>query len=534
MTGFLYKTEPYKHQREVLTLSADREAYALLMSMRTGKTKVIIDTGTHLYGRGKIDAVVVLAPKGVHRNWVSTELPIHCPPEVSPVAEYWRGNNTKKDREAWERLFDPGREGLRYATMNFDAVITPKGKNELKRLLTTFRCLYVLDESHRIKTPGIQRTKTVLGSAKYAPYRRILTGTALTNGGPLDLYTQFKFLDPYILGHSTYTSFRATYAVTDVVVKGSAWAKLYGHYSRRGIEPPQAPTAQECRAAGLKLGRDYFEKVTGYDNIATLQRSIAPHASIVTRDMVEDMPAIVRDRIEAELTPDQKRAYQQMLRESVAELAPPPDLEGLSLEEQIAAMLRGGDSVRASNALTKILRLAQILGGHVPDDDGTVHALPSNRLKVVMDKLEDIDGKVIIWSRFRAELAELEEAIAKEYGPESVVAYHGGVGDDAREEAKQRFQDDPTCRYFVGNPKSGGTGLPLHAADTMIYYSCEPSAETRWQSEERATKAGKHLITVLDVVAPSTVDEKVLEALAGHKAAADGFYGGLLTNDKLG
>lgn len=525
--SFLLRTRPYKHQLAALERTADAEAFALLMQMRVGKSKVIVDNATHLYGKGRIDAVVVIAPKGVHRNWITEAVADHCPPEVQPVAEAWAGNTRKSDQQAWERLFDPGREGLRYATMNYDAVITGKGKAELKRLLTTFRCLLVLDESHRIKTPGAQRTKTLLGAAKYAPYRRILTGTAVTNAGPLDLYTQFKFLDPYILDHQTFTSFRAQYAVTEVKLTGTGYGKLRSYHQRQGTLPPSVPDATACRRAGLRQGRDYFEVVTGYDNIAELQRRIAPYAVIVRREECEDMPTVVRQRIEVELAPEQKRIYREMLEQSIAELSPPADLDGLTLDEQIAALLQGGDKAKASNALTKILRLAQVLGGHIPDEEGTVHAIPSNRLQTVLDRLEDIDGKVIIWSRFRPELAQLEEAIAEQYGRESVVAYHGGVSDDKREEAKQRFQNDPTCRYFVGNPKSGGTGLPLYAADTMIYYSCEPSAETRWQSEERASLSGKHQVLILDVVVPGTVDEKVLAGLAGNKQTADDVLSGI-------
>lgn len=524
--AYLFRTQPYKHQLAALERSAAQEAFALLMSMRTGKTKVVIDTGTHLYSQGKIGAVVVIAPKGVHRNWITEGIADHCPSEVSPVTAFWSGLNRAKDREAWERLFDPAMEGLRYATMNYDAVITDKGKAELKRLLTTFPCMLVLDESHRIKTPGALRTKTLLGAAKYAPYRRILTGTAVTNAGPLDLYTQFKFLDPEILGHSTYTSFRATYAVTEVQLTGPGYGKLQASFKCRGLTAPSQPTAEDCRRSGLKLGRDYFEKVTGYENIEQLKQRMAPYSIVVRREECEDMPAIIRQRIDVELEPEQRRIYRDMLEQSIAELSPPADMDHMTLDEQLAALLSGGDTVRASNAMVKVLRLAQVLGGHVPDEDGKLHAIPSGRLAAVMDRLEDIDGKVILWSRFRAELAELEAALVDAYGREAVVAYHGGVSDDAREEAKQRFQNDLACRYFVGNPKSGGIGLPLYAADTMIYYSCEPSAETRWQSEERASKAGKHKVLILDVVAPGTVDERVLESLTRHKGTAEDALGG--------
>jgi SNF2 family DNA or RNA helicase len=526
---FLFKTQPYRHQLAALERSADAEAFALLMSMRTGKSKTIIDNSTYLYGRGRINCAVVIAPNGVHRNWVTDEIPLHCPDEVQPVAAFWSSTMNKAQRQQWEALFDSRHEGLRYATMTYDAVITPKGKAELKRLLTTFNCMLSLDEAHRIKNVNAKRTKTIQGAAKYAPFRRILSGTIITNSGALDLYSPFKFLDPYILGHSTFTSFRAQYAETEVVVTQSGRIKLARWANRLGIQPPSQPTAEDCRAAGLRMkNRDYFETVVGYRGMDALRQKIAPHAIVVRREDCEDMPDMVRQRIEVELTPEQKRIYKELLEESVAELQPPPDLAGLSFDEQIAALVYGGDKVKAQNALSKLLRLQQVLGGHVPDQEGRVHEIASNRLKTLLDWLEDIDGKVIIWSRFRPELAAIEQTLADKYGRDAVVAYHGGVADDARELAKQRFQKDDSCRYFVGNPKSGGVGLPLFAADTMIYYSTEYSAEVRWQSEERATKAGKHKILLLDMVAPNTVDEKVLAALKNNRTVSDEFYAGLV------
>jgi len=523
---FLFKTKPYKHQGIALERSSHLEVFALLMSMRTGKTKVIIDTGTHLYGNGKIDCVVVVAPNGVHRNWVTTEIPAHCPDEVQPLSAYWVSNGRKADTERWEALFDHNRTGLRYATMNYEAVVHDRPKEELKRLLTSFRCMLVLDESHRIKDHNARRTKVLLGAATYAPYRRIMTGTSITES-PLDLYTQFKFLDPEILGFTTFTTFRASVAQTDLTLTRSGHHKLRAWQERTGRNVPSILTAADVRPAGLRPGRDYFETITGWNDLKDIRNRLLPHSIVVRREDCEDMPAIVRQRIEVELAPEQKRVYREMLRDAVAELGSPQELSHLSFDEQIVAMLQGGDKARAANAMVKTLRLQQILGGHIPDEDGKVHAVESNRLKTLLDRLEDIDGKVILWSRFKPELRELEAALVEKYGREAVVAYHGDVRDDARESAKHHFQNDPTCRYFVGNPKSGGTGLPLFAADTMIYYSTEFSAETRWQSEERASVAGKRKVLVLDMVAPGTVDEKVLASLADKKDVADEFFKGV-------
>jgi SNF2 family DNA or RNA helicase len=532
---FLYKTQPYAHQRAALEGSADSEYHALLMSMRTGKSKVIIDTTTHLYGRGEVNALVVVAPKGVHRNWLVNEVPDHLPDEVGYIGAFWQGLSTKTQQKQWEQLFSADSIPLRIVSFNYDAIIHPKGKEQFKRVLSTFRCLLVADESHRLKNPAAKRTKVMLAAAQRTPYRRILTGTFLTQG-PLDAYAQLKFLDPTLPGFSTFTSFRSHYAVLAVKLLASGRAKLEAHLRRQGIDPGMVEvqafaTTQSLRAAGCRPGRDYFEEVTDYQRLSELHATVAHHATIVRAADCVDLPPKIYERVDVELTTEQRRVYKALLSKSVAELTAAGDQPpaGLTPEEIILWCLEERDQVRASNALTKLLRLQQVVGGHATTSEGDTIALPSNRLNVLLETLDGLDGKALIWARFKPELTQIYTVLLETYGPQSVVRYYGDVGDEERAEAVRRLDEDPACRFWVGNPQSGGIGLPLHAADAMIYYSKDFNLETYLQSEERASKVGKTSnVLIIDLVAPDTTDEKVQAALSVKRKTAGEFYDGVL------
>lgn len=534
----LFKTEPYPHQLAALGKSADAEYYALLMSMRTGKSKVIIDTTAHLYGKGRIDALVVVAPNNVHRNWIEQEVPAHMPDEVPRIAAWWGSTQRKAEREAWEHLWAGDSLPLRVVAFTYDSIITPKGKAELKRVLTAFRCMLAVDESHRAKTPAAQRTKVLLAAAKYAPYRRILTGTAYANS-PLDLYAQFKFLHPDILGHSTFTSFRARYAEDAHGLRGTGVGKLMRELKRRG-EPFDRSRVNEylsddvlVKRAGLIRGRDYYTGIGGFQNLDELYANIAPHAHVVRAADVVGMPEKILRKHPVELTREQRHHYQTMLDEGVAELsaevAPPPDM---SPEDTLVWFLTAEETrVVAHHAMTRALRLQQIVSGYLPDpqDPDVVHPLPTNRPRELMDLLEDIDGKVIIWARFHAELDTIANALRERYGADSVVQYDGRCSAEGKNTAMQRFQyttlEDGGARFLVGQPQSGGIGLPMHEAAVMVYYSNDYNMVTRDQSIERATRVGKTApVLVVDMVAPGTTDEKVLDALQRKSREADEFY----------
>jgi len=175
----------------------------------------------------------------------------------------------------------------------------------------------------------------------------------------------------------------------------------------------------------------------------------------------------------------------------------------------------GGGLVSTVNALTQLMRLHQIVCGHVKLDDGTVTHLPSNRIKELLNVVEETDGKIIIWATYRPDIEAIKIALQKEYGMESVGTYYGDTDQDERQRVLRDFQDlDKPLRFFVGNPSTGGYGLTLTAANTVVYYSNSFDLEKRLQSEDRAHRIGQTKnVTYIDLIAPGTVDEKIVKAL---------------------
>jgi SNF2 family DNA or RNA helicase len=165
--------------------------------------------------------------------------------------------------------------------------------------------------------------------------------------------------------------------------------------------------------------------------------------------------------------------------------------------------------------MTQMLRLQQVLSGHLKTDNGDLVEVESKRIDAVKDILEETTGKVILWSRFRYDIQRLSEMIAKEYGEGSVASYYGDTPDDERQEIVTKFQDpDSGLRFFIGNPATAGYGLTLTEANTVIYYANDFNLETRIQSEDRCHRIGqKNPVTYIDLITENTIDERIVQAL---------------------
>tara|TARA_R110000803_G_scaffold106572_1_gene174662 strand:- start:819 stop:1361 length:543 start_codon:yes stop_codon:yes gene_type:complete len=161
------------------------------------------------------------------------------------------------------------------------------------------------------------------------------------------------------------------------------------------------------------------------------------------------------------------------------------------------------------------MRLHQITCGHLKNDDGTITEIKNNRLDELLNVLDEVEGKVIIWANYIYDIEHIVSAIKKKYGLESVVQYYGAISSDERQKTIDRFQDpDSDARFFVGNPQTGGYGITLTAANNVIYYSNGYDLEKRLQSEDRAHRIGqKKSVTYVDLIAPKTIDEKIRKAL---------------------
>ena len=456
--NYKFKTKPYKHQLTALEKSWNRETYAYFMEMGTGKTKVLIDNASMLYDKGKINGVLVIAPKGVIGTWYNQELPNHLPNHIENVTILWQSNITKKQRENLESLFEV-EESLHILIMNVEALSTTKGVEFAKKFLSCHETLMAIDESTTIKNPKAKRTKNIIKASEMAKYRRIMTGSPVTKN-PLDLYSQCEFLNPYLLDFTSYYAFRNRYAQMKTInVQGRS-----------------------------------IQVVDKFQNLAELSDTLKNFSYRVLKEDCLDLPDKIYMKRQINLTPDQYKLYDQMKKEALAIL--------------------NGKKVTTVNALTQLMRLHQITCGHFTADDGTTQPIKNNRIDELMDVLEEIEGKAIIWAHYQYDIKSIIKEIVKVHGPGSIVDYYGLTPQDERQKNIKKFQDDPRCRFIVGTPSTGGYGITLTAANTVIYYSNGYDLEKRLQSEDRAHRIGqKKSVTYVDINAENTVDEKIVKSL---------------------
>jgi len=458
---YRFKTKPYEHQKDALKKSWAQETYALFMEMGTGKSKVLVDNIAMLYDRGAIRGALIIAPKGVYKNWDQIEFPVHMPEHIEFTKVLWEPHITKKKQYELDTLFDD-KGDLKILIMNVEAFSTSKGLDFAHSFLNIFngRALIGVDESTTIKSPTAKRTKNILKIADLAKYRRILTGSPVTKS-PLDLYSQCEFLDPYHLGHSSYYSFRGRYA----------------------------------QMVRRNFGGRQVDLVVGYRRLGELTEKLDKFSYRVLKEDCLDLPEKIYTKRFIDLSQEQKKLYDQMKQIALAEL--------------------DGKVMSSVNVMTQLMRLHQITCGHFKSDDGEVQKLKNNRLDQLVELLDETEGKVIIWANYREDIKNIVDALKKAYGDASTVEYHGGVDPTLRQENIALFQEKngPT-RYFVGNAQTGGYGITLTAANTVVYYSNNYDLEKRLQSEDRAHRIGQTgSVTYVDFVAENTIDDKIVKAL---------------------
>ena len=373
---YKYKSKPFAHQKKALEMSWDKEVFAYFMEMGTGKSKVLIDNIAMLYNAGKINGALIVAPKGVYKNWFDQEIPNHMPDYIEKRVGLWRTDPKAKDLQP---LFKTGAE-LHILIMNVEAFSTKKGMQFAERFLNSHKALMGIDESTTIKNPAAKRTKNIVYLKQFTKYRRILTGSPVTKS-PLDLFTQCYFLDPYLLDQSSYYVFRTRYAI--------------------------------CRKINVS-GRQ-VEIVVGYRNLAELSEKLKPFSYRVLKDDCLDLPKKTFMKRTVELTDEQKKVYKQMKQEAIAFL--------------------NGKMVTSATVITQLMRLHQITCGHFKSNDGTVQDLKNNRISELMDILEEVEGKAVIWAHYRHDIEKIVEAISKTYGENTVVTYYGDTTTDDRQKA---------------------------------------------------------------------------------------------------
>jgi SNF2 family DNA or RNA helicase len=457
-----FKTTPYQHQITALEKSMDRKAYGFFMEMGTGKSKVLIDTISNLYEAGEIDFALIIAPKGVYRNWVSKEIPEHMPDDVPMRMIRWV-TSANKQQEAEIKSVAKAFDGLTIFVMNVEAFSALKGKQAGEWMAKKFgpRGLIGIDESTKIKNHKAKRTKTLIKMATAFKYRRLLTGSPVTKS-PMDVYAQCEFLGPRLLDCDSYYAFQARYAVIQ----------------RR------------------KMGAHSFDQIVGYRNLEDLSQRIDSFAYRVLKKDCLDLPEKTFVARYVSMTDEQAKMYEDIRKEAFT-------------------IVNGTDLVSTPFVITQLLRLQQVLSGHLKTDDGEMLTFKSNRMDALLEILEEHDGKAIIWSRFRHDIIEITDMLQKEYGPQVAASYFGDTSDDVRNDIVKNFQNPGhPLRFFVGNPATAGYGLTLTEANLVVYYSNSYDLELRLQSEDRCHRIGqKNPVTYIDLITEKTVDEKIVAAL---------------------
>ena len=397
---FTFKTRPYQHQLNALKESCNKDEYALLMDMGTGKSKVLIDTIAYLYDSGKINSAFILAPKGVYKNWVGQEIPNHLPNHIEHKMAYWSSPLTEKVKKEIEAIWNPDFD-LQIFVMNIEALSTKKGLEIAKRFIFNHK-------------NGIHNEGTLL-------------------------------------------------AIDESTVRSA--------------------------------GSHQYNQILGFRNLDELTELIKPHSFRVTKEQCLDLPEKVYTRRVIELTPEQKKIYQDMKKNAVTQLD--------NMEQ-----------VTANAVITQLLRLHQISCGFVNTDDGSSVEINNNRLSELISILEEVNGKALIWANYRHDIQKIEQELGRIYGEKAVRSYYGDTPGEERQQIVEQFQTDDTLRFFIGQPRTGGFGLTLTAANTVIYYSNSYDLEIRLQSEDRAHRISQtSKVTYIDLVAEKTVDEIIVKAL---------------------
>jgi len=322
-----------------------------------------------------------------------------------------------------------------------------------KELLAYNADLIVADEGHKLKESRTSQSKGMHHLGDKAKYKLLLTGTVITNR-EMDVFSQYRFLNPQIFGTSFY-SFRSQY----------------------------------FDMGGYGLHTPIFRKWMT-DDFLRRMHSIAFR---VTKNECLDLPEITEEVRSVDLEKDALKLYDSIEDESYAEL--------------------DESEVTTANILTRLLRLSQITGGHLTDDDGVVNNVSKAKLDALSDIIDTAmaeDKKLVIMARFVPELDDIQELLEKKKIGYAVV--RGGIKN--RDDEIHRFQYDDKCRVFVGQIAAAGLGITLTAASTMVFYSLDYSMSNFEQAKARIHRAGqKENCHYIYLVCKGTIDHKVLYAL---------------------
>ena len=375
--------------------------------------------------------------------------------------------------------FDYDPNLLNWYIMNVESFSIQSGMKVAKKLVQDHEknMFMVIDESTTIKNPKAKRTKNIIKLAENIIYKRAMTGSPVTKN-PLDLYAQCEFLKKGLLGFSSYYSFRARYAK---------------------LRP---------------LTRDGFRQTMipyDYQNVDELKDKIKSFSYRAIKENCLDLPPKIYVKRYVHLSKEQIEIY-------------------ANLKKYARAVFQNKES-SYTNKLTELLRLHQVTCGFFCTDNKENKELDNNKIKELINVIDETEGKIIIWANYIFNLEHIIKTLRKKYPEDKTVAMYGAVSVEDRDRAVKDFQNDKYTRFFVGNPSTGGYGLNLTAAQTVIYYSNSFDLTHREQSEDRAHRKGQNKsVTYVDIVTKGTIDEFILDALNKKKTMSSQVLGEIVLN----
>jgi hypothetical protein len=466
-----FKKLPYAHQKRALDRVYSLDHCALLMAMRTGKTKVCIDLNSQRFIERKINASVVVCPKSIRKNW-QEQIGDNCPVPHSTWL-YQPGSSKKAVREYEEWAYSRT-DNMRWLVFSIESLSQGSAFKTLEKFLLSHSASMNIDESSKIKNHKAERTDQCIRMGLYAIYRMIMTGSLITQS-VMDAYSQFEFVDTAIIGIGDFYSFRNRYAV---------------------------------------MGGYEDKQIIGYQNVEELMANIGPYSfECRITDVFPDMPLKIGPvKRYVEKTKEQKELLRQIKRERSFKL--PGMTEADELENALEISLRQQQVVGGFMSITTDHPVLKKKDGS-PKKVVAYHAVPGANPKMVelLAAIEEIEGPTVIWARYAPEISAIVTELSAKYGADQVAQYWGQIDEEERERERLRFQEKKK-RFFVSNQMTGGMGLDLSTAEVVIYYSNTFSLIEREQSEERPYGPKiKHSVLYIDLVCEDSIDEHVLASL---------------------
>jgi SNF2 family DNA or RNA helicase len=522
---FEYKTKPFEHQVRAFNFARDKEAFALFMEMGTGKTKTTIDLACDMYRAGEINAVLIIAPNGVHTQWIREQLPIHCSVPYFGVA--FKSTASKALKNDIHKICTEPFDGLKFLAVNVEAFSYQTYMSIFFHFVTEHNTFVVIDEATAIKNPDAKRTQNIIRGLSACKWRgksliaceplsvkrAILTGTPITNS-PFDIWAMAEFLQPNFFNR-TYFAFKAHYGIQRQidVHQGQLIRKVSVPLKLEEIKSIyEMDTLAACQKFGMRESDVEYIKQNkpehSYKHLDELKERIKEFAFFVTKDECLDLEPKIYKRRVVEMSDEQKASYLGLENEFITEYA--------------------GKELSVLNKVALYTRLSQIAGGFFPFTEENEETGEFNKdiipftknpkLDALLEDIDFIDYPAVVVTRFTAEAKIIYEALSKR-GDLQVGCYIGELKEP--KDPIQAFKDG-YLHILVANERMISKGHNLQNAHNVLFYSNSYSLEERLQTEDRIHRSGQtEKCLYIDYIADGTVDMKVYASLRSNKKLLD-------------